>query len=226
MEKQYKENTIRHWFIGNFEYENKTYQVVYGNFYNRPRIYDGMSSRTSPIQEVKICPEENEYQIRTMNRVYHCSFESCFFEQQDNSSFELTDYKKIREKYYIPTDKTSLGNNDMLLVVADYTDYYFKELVYFDKNGEAGDYASNVHLGMLVDTYLIYSKNREIDIRWYVEISGFEFYSLDIGNRNLWIENAGDSSLLIKARDRIIDLKPKERQKYLMKSLLRKLMKN
>ena len=72
---------------------------------------------------------------------------------------------------------------------------------------------------MLVDTYLIYSKNREIDIRWYVEISGFEFYSLDIGNRNLWIENAGNSSLLIKAGDRIIDLKPKERQKYLMKSL-------
>lgn len=219
MENQYKENTIRHWFIGDFEYENKTYQVVYGNFYNRQNCYDGMFSRTSPVQEVKICPEENEYQIRTMNRVYYCSFESCFFEQQDNSSFELPDYNKIREKYFIPTDKTSLENDDMLLVVADYTDYFFKDLIYFDKNGAEGDFSSNVHLGMMVDTYLIHSKNLEIDIRWYVRNSGLEFYSLETGNRNLWIENAGDYSLTIKIGNRISELKPKERQKYLMKNL-------
>ena len=58
MESQYKENTLRNWFITDFKYHEKPYQIVTGNFYNRPGFYEGMHGRTSPIQDVKINLEE------------------------------------------------------------------------------------------------------------------------------------------------------------------------
>ena len=71
---------------------------------------------------------------------------------------------------------------------------------------------------MLVDTYLLSSKDdREIDIRWYVRAYGFEFYSMQTGNRNLWLENAGDNPLQIKVGETIINIEPKTREKIMMK---------
>ena len=58
MASKYKENTIRHWYISDFEYEDKIYQVVRGTFYNRPGFYEGLHTRTSPIQEVKVSMKE------------------------------------------------------------------------------------------------------------------------------------------------------------------------
>ena len=168
MESKYKENTIRHWYISDFEYEDKIYQVVRGTFYNRPGFYEGLHTRTSPIQEVKVSMKEQEYEITTMNTVYHCSFDSCFFERQDKSSFELPEYQQIRQKFFVSTEISTLSNDDMLLVVADFEDYFFKDLIYFDKSGNQEKYLNNVHLGMVVDTYLITSKDYKVDIRWYV----------------------------------------------------------
>ena len=106
----------------------------------------------------------------------------------------------------------------MILVIADFCDYFFKDLIFFTKNKKQGAYFGNVHLGMLVDTYLLSSKDdREIDIRWYVRAYGFEFYSMQIGNRNLWLENAGDNPLQIKVGETIINIEPKTREKIMMK---------
>lgn len=217
MESKYKENTIRHWYISDFEYEDKIYQVVRGTFYNRPGFYEGLHTRTSPIQEVKVSMEEQEYEITTMNTVYHCSFDSCFFERQDKSSFELPEYQQIRQKFFVSTETSTLSNDDMLLVVADFEDYFFKDLIYFDKSGNQEKYLNNVHLGMVVDTYLITSKDYKVDIRWYVYDCGFKFYSLETGNRNLWIENVGDTSLRIVMGDNVINLEANTREKVLMK---------
>ena len=217
MASKYKENTIRHWYISDFEYEDKIFQVVRGTFYNRPGFYEGLHTRTSPIQEVKVSMEEQEYEITTMNTVYHCSFDSCFFERQDKSSFELPEYQQIRQRFFVPIETSTLSNDDMLLVVADFEDYFFKDLIYFDKSGNQEKYLNNVHLGMVVDTYLITSKDYKVDIRWYVHDCGFEFYSLETDNRNLWIENVGDASLRIRLGDEVINLEPNTREKILQK---------
>lgn len=217
MESKYKENTIRHWYISDFEYEDKIYQVVRGSFYNRPGFYEGLHTRTSPIQEVKVLMEEQEYEITTMNTVYHCSFDSCYFERQDKSAFELPEYQQIRQRFFVPIETSTLSNDDMLLVVADFEDYFFKDLIYFDKSGNQEKYLNNVHLGMVVDTYLITSKDYKVDIRWYVHDCGFKFYSLETDNRNLWIENVGDASLRIVMGDYVINLEPNTREKVLMK---------
>jgi hypothetical protein len=218
MESEYKENTLRNWFITDFEYQEKTCQIVTGNFHNRPGFYEGIHGQTSLIQDIKINLEEKEYEIQTLNTLYHCSFDSCFFERQDKSSYKLPKYKQIKKQYFIPTDISNLTEDDMILVVADFCDYFFKDLIFFTKNKKQGAYFGNVHLGMLVDTYLLSSKDdREIDIRWYVRAYGFEFYSMQTGNRNLWLENAGDNPLQIKVGETIINIEPKTREKIMMK---------
>ena len=54
MESEYKENTLRNWFITDFEYQEKTCQIVTGNFHNRPGFYEGIHGQTSLIQDKKI----------------------------------------------------------------------------------------------------------------------------------------------------------------------------
>ena len=76
----------------------------------------------------------------------------------------------------------------MLLVVADYCEYYFEKLIYQNPDGSEGDFSGYPHIGTYTDTYLIegshdYYKehSQNIDIRYYVNNGGFEFYSLGTG---------------------------------------------
>ena len=108
----------------------------------------------------------------------------------------------------------------MILVVADYNDFYFEKLIYQNADGSEGDYSGYAHIGNYTDSYLIdgnkeyceyEDKSEYIDIRYYVMGRGFEFYSLDTGGKNLWIENRGDSVLDIYGCGSPIELKPGKR---------------
>lgn len=108
----------------------------------------------------------------------------------------------------------------MLLVVADYNDYFFESLIYQNEDGTEGEYQGFPHVGMFTDSYLIdgnpdlhtYDSSKEnIDIRYYIRDCGFEFYSLDTAGKNLWIENRGDSTLHIDGCGAPIELKAGER---------------
>lgn len=218
MENQYKQNTLRHWYLGEYEWQGGKVLLAYGQFYNRPGFDEGMNGHTSIVQAVTINHEEKEFEIQTKNTLYHCSFDSCFYERQDDSPYELPEYEAIKAEYYKPIDAEGLSKNDMLLVVADYCDYYFEKLIYQNPDGSEGKYSSYPHIGTFKDTFLIggnriYGEERaqNIDIRYYVNNWGFEFYSLDTGGRNLWIENRGDSTLEIYGCGSPIELKPGKR---------------
>ena len=220
MESQYKRNTLRHWYLGEYEWRGEKVLLAYGQFYNRPGFYEGMNGRTSIVQTVKINHEEKEFEIQTMNNLYHCSFDSCFFERQDDSPYKLPEYETIKAEYYKPVNTEGLSKNDMVLVVADYNDYYFESLIYLNPDGSKGKYSGYPHIGMFTDTFLIngdrehyeYNEDSEyIDIRYYVDEGSFEFYSLDTGGRNLWIENRGDSTLDIYGCGSKINLEPGKR---------------
>lgn len=227
MEPMYKRNTMRHWYIGSENYCGKDYYLILGQFFNRPGLYDGLNGHSSEVMSVTINEEEEEYEIQTRNTLYHCSFDSLRFEQQDKSSYRLPDYERIKKKYWHPVDRSSLGKDDMLLVVSDYSDYFFESLLYWNKDGSEGGYAGDPHLGMVVDTFLIRgrygpkaslcapSPEEHIDIRYYVGGSGFRFYSLETGGRNLWIENRGDSTLEIYGCGKCIRLESGVRVKAL-----------
>ena len=220
MEKQYKLYTLRHWYLDDYEWKGEKVLLAYGQFYNRPGFYEGMNGHTSIVQSVKINQEEREYEIQTMNNLYHCSFDSCFFERQDASPYELPEYEAIKAEYYKPVNTEELSKNDMLLVVADYCDYYFEKLIYQNPDGSEGGYTGYPHIGTYTDTFLIngdkelYELDNEddyIDIRYYVDNGGFEFYSLSTGGRNLWLENRGDSTLHISGCGSEIKLEPGKR---------------
>ena len=222
--QKYKKNTLRHWFLASREFRNETVQVIHCQFYNRENFFDGTVGSTSIVKKITLNEEEKEYEIQTNNTLYHCSFDSIFFEQQDKSPYKLPDYERIRKEYYKPVDRTALGKNDMLLVVADYNEYFFESLIFKNKDGTEGEYCGYPHIGMFTDTYLI-SSDREfseckdeeeyIDIRYYVRNCGFEFYSLSTGKRSLWIENRGDSTLTIYENESgLISLQSGERILY------------
>jgi hypothetical protein len=228
MESQYKRNTLRHWYLGEYEWRGEKVLLAYGQFYNRPGFYEGMNGRTSIVQTVKINHEEKEFEIQTMNNLYHCSFDSCFFERQDDSPYKLPEYETIKAAYFKPVNTEELAKNDMVLVVADYNDYYFESLIYLNPDGSKGKYSGYPHIGMFTDTFLIngdrepyeYDEESEyIDIRYYVDEGSFEFYSLDTGGRNLWIENRGDSTLNIYGCGSKINLEPGKRILALKKNL-------
>lgn len=218
--KQYKSNTLRHWYLANYEWHGKDVLLAYGQFFNRVHILDGTVGHTSIVQSVKINRDEKEFEIQTKNNLYHCSFDSCFFERQDNSPYKLPDYEEIKAEYYQPVDTEELSENDMLLVVADYNEFFFESLIYQNLDGSKDDFSGYPHIGMFTDSYLIEgsqkyyadkSKFIHIDIRYFVYDCGFEFYSLDTGGKNLWIENRGDSALHISGCGSSIDLKAGER---------------
>ena len=224
MENQYKQNTLRHWYLGEYDWNDEKVLLVYGQFYNRPGIYEGMVGHTSIVQSVKINHEEKEFEIQTKNTLYHCSFDSCFYERQDDSPYKLPEYEVIKAVYYKPINTEGLSVHDMILVVADYNNYYFEKLVYQNPDGSEGDYSGYPHIGMYTDTYLIDANrhfgdgcSEDIDIRYYVNRGGFEFYSLDTGGRNLWIENRGDSALDIYGCGSKINLEPGRRVLILKK---------
>ncbi len=201
------EGEMRHWYLGDYEWYGKKIKRIFGVFYNRPGIYDGTLGGTSRVKSVKADWEKNEYRIETENSVYHCAFENCFFERQDKSPFKPPHYKKVRKNFYKPVDSSSLGDNDMLLVVGNHCEYYFDSLLYKNKDGSEGKFSAYPHIGMVTDTFLIFGERKtkgnffvedqHIDIRWYVGCRGFRFYSLFTDGRKLWIENRGDISLEI-----------------------------
>ena len=108
----------------------------------------------------------------------------------------------------------------MLLVVADYADYFFENLIYQNPNGSQGKFSGYPNIGTYSDSYLL-SGDREIneyknldeiiDIRYYLFKDGFEFYSLQTGMKNLWIENKGKTTLYIRGCGPKIALEPGKR---------------
>ena len=94
MESQYKQNTLRHWYLGECEWN-------------------------------------------------------------DDSPYKLPEYEAIRAEYYKPINIKGLSKKDMVLVVADYCDYYFEKLIYQNPDGSEGDYSGYPHIGTYTDIYTV-----------------------------------------------------------------------
>ena len=221
-ETTYKLNTLRHWYLEERIYDGKPYQFIRGQFFNRPGFFDGDTGRTSYIKSITLNEAENEYEIQTRNTLYHCSFDSCHFDLQDKSPYTLPEYERIKKEYYHPDVYDDVSQDDMLLVLADYEDFFFKKLVYRNEDGSFGGYSGYPHIGMCTDSYLISEDPKtcgdgKIDIRYYVHAHGIEFYTLQTDNKTLWIENKGETPITIEIHGGQLVLEPGERIKYLEK---------
>ena len=43
-------------------------------------FYDGMNGHSSAVQSITVNEAEQEYEIQTLNTLYHCNFDSLLFE--------------------------------------------------------------------------------------------------------------------------------------------------
>lgn len=109
----FKKNTVRSWFIKS---NSSKLNVMYGKAFNKEGVPNGHNVITSSIKSIIINEQEKEYEIQTQNTLYHCSFDSINFEEQDKSSFALPDYERIKNEYNQPvpcsTPPVTPGKNE------------------------------------------------------------------------------------------------------------------
>jgi hypothetical protein len=198
---------MRHWHVSKLEANGESAYMIFGNFYNRDGFANGSTGHSSPIQSVKINRAEQEYEIKTGKTLYHCSFESLSFEEQDNSDFPLPEYESIKKEYEHPVITAGLTKKDMLLVLSHTDDHFFEKLWYRTKKGSEGSYRGTAHTGVYTDSYILRGDDKQeddshrIDIRYFIDKYTIEFYALHTGNRKLWIENHGSEWLYINNGD-------------------------
>ena len=98
----FKNNLIRFWFIETYRGNGRNLDIMHGKVFNKEGISNGHSVDTTPVKSVTINEDEKEYEVQTENTLYHCSFDSINFEEQDKSSFILPDYERIKREYGQP----------------------------------------------------------------------------------------------------------------------------
>lgn len=188
--------------------------LAHGIVTNHPRLRDNTQIHTSEIKSVEISENEDQAIITTKNTIYRCRLSSCHFEKQDLFPDIMEDYDSIKEKYYIPQPEPDIEYGKVLLVLSNYDDFYFHSLCVKNEAGEKVKYLNNAHLGMFQDSYLAYTMDHRIDIRYFPYDRAIEFYTMETDGMPLFIENIGTCELLIIDGSSRLDIKPGERIEY------------
>ena len=188
--------------------------LAHGIVTNHPRLRDNTQIHTSEIKSVEISENEDQAIITTKNTVYRCRLSSCHFEKQDLFPDIMEDYDSIKEKNYIPQPEPDIEYGKVLLVLSNYDDFYFHSLCVKNEAGEKEKYLNNAHLGMFQDSYLAYTMDHRIDIRYFPYDRAIEFYTMETDGMPLCIENIGTCELLIIDGSSRLEIKPGERIEY------------
>ena len=188
--------------------------LAHGIVTNHPRLRDNTQIHTSEIRSVEIKKNEDQAIITTKNTAYICRLSSCHFEKQDHFPDIIDDYDSIRERYYIPQPEPDIEYGKVLLVLSNYDDFYFHSLCVKNEAGEKEEYLHNPHLGMCQDSYLAYTKDHRIDVRYFPYDRAIEFYTIETDGMPLYIENIGSCEIDIYREHKPYPIKPGERIDY------------
>lgn len=186
---------------------------VHGVVTDRDGITDHTLIHSSRVMSVKTDIDNDEMVITTKNTLYHCKLSACRFEKQDEYPDVFENYRCIKERYGIPQTEPDIEQGKVLLVLSNYDEFYFHSLCVKNSIGDNEKYNSNTHLGMFQDSYLIYTNDHKIDLRYFLSDRRIEFYSLETNDMPLYIENIGSCSLILQVQNRVsyYTLKPGER---------------
>ncbi len=207
-----KERFLHYWYI----FEHKGNLHANGNVTGHPKVNDSVRINTSPIVSVRIDEERGEALIVTDHSAYHCPLEYWRFRKQDKRGevkMLIPDYDALREKYKDKIVYPEIEPGKVLLVLADFCNYYFHSLCVKDENGKKLEYESFAHVGTFQDSFLIYSTdNPNIDLRYFPHFKNIEFYDDSTDGMPLYAENVGSADLYINRDKMIFCLKPGERK--------------
>ncbi len=207
---------LHFWYVDEHEYQGKICKVGHGIVTGHKRLSDSTDIHTSAVVGIQVDEEADEVILTTRNSIYHCPIVYCNFDKQDEHSNLIPNYEHLKEKYKGAIDYPSIEAGNVLLVLANFSEYYFHSLYYVPLDSEGGepiDYVAWPHIGMFQDSFLINDKDyKMIDIRYFPHYQNIEFYSEIADDRPFFIENIGDATIYAEAHCGVIKLEPGDRK--------------
>lgn len=210
---------LHYWYIGEHKYgDGNTYRIAHGIVTGHKKLPDSIYMHSSEVREIHIDEGEEELVVTTRNNVYYCPLSYCDYKKQDKFSNIIPEYERIKAKYQQGIDFPKIEPGKILLVLSNFSEYYFHSLYYVSKDSETGvpmEYYGHPHVGMFQDSFLMGIKDAPIDLRYFPHFQNVEFYSLRTNGCPLFIENIGDVVLYAKTNVGTIRLEPGERKEVI-----------
>lgn len=210
--------TLHYWYIEEHTTEMGMFRIGHGIVTGHPRISDACDMHTSNIRTIFTDFEKGELVVTTMNNEYHCPLEYCRWKRQDEYAHVIPDYEEVKERYMDKIQYPSIEPGKVLLVLANFCEYYFHSLYYVpleSKDNEPIPFHGYPHVGMFQDSYLIGTDDTSIDLRYFPHFQNVKFYCEHTDNMPFFIENIGDVVLCAKTSVGTIKIKPGERKQVI-----------
>lgn len=213
--KEGRKLQLHYWYIEKADVDGEVMHIAHGIVTGHKRLPDAMDIHTSPVEAIYIDEKERELVLTTKNSVYHCPLGYCRFKKQDKYPDIIPDYEALKERYKDSLEYPSIEQGNVLLVLANFCEYYFHSLYYVPKDAEDGkclEYIGWPHIGTLQDSYLINTEDYRIDLRYFPHYQNIEFYSENADGCPWFIENIGDVVIYARTRVGTIKLEPGDRK--------------
>ena len=213
--KEGRKLQLHYWYIGEHEVDGEKLRIGHGIVTGHKRLSDAMDMLTSAVETIHVDKEEGELVLTTSNIVYHCPLAYCRFRKQDEYPDIIPDYESIKESYRDKIEYPSIEPGKVLLVLANFCNYYFHSLYYVPKDSGEGkclEYSGWPHIGTFQDSYLINTEDYRVDLRYFPHYQNIEFYSEDTDGCPWYIENIGDVVIFVKTSAGTIKLEPGDRK--------------
>lgn len=204
---------LYNWYVDPTEKEESIFLRAHGNATGHSHFTDSARIHTSGILYLTVEEESGEVLIQTHNTTYHCPLSFCRFYKQDAWPDLIPNYEALKEKYQNTKPAPTIEPGKVLLVLSNFSDYYFYNL-YYQPNGAEPPLNSigMAHVGNYQDSYLIETENHEVDLRYFPHFQSIEFYSEITDEKPFFIENIGDTVLFADTSQGVIKLGPGERK--------------
>lgn len=209
-----KQMMLHSWYFSmHTSHTGRDYMIAWGIVTGHPRLSDSTFIHTSEVCGVR--KEGNEIILTTRNSEYHCPLTSCLFGRMEDCTKLLPDFEELRKQYEGKEKMPSIDPGNVLLVLADFCEYYFHSLFYVPKDAEVAtpiEYSVGAHVGTFQDSFLIRAYSSGIDLRYFPHFQNIEFYSEETGGRPFWLENIGQTTLYAATSVGLIRLDPGDRK--------------
>ena len=216
--KEGKKLQLHYWYIEEHDIEGGMLRIGHGIVTGHKTLSDAMKMHTSAVEAIHIDEDEGELVLTTRNSVYHCPLAYCRFKKQDEYPDIIPDYDKLKKKYKDRIEYPSIDPGKVLLVLANFCDYYFHSLYYVPKESEDGkslEFSGWPHVGTFQDSYLINTEDYKVDLRYFPHYQNIEFYSERTDGCPWFIENIGDAVIFARTSAGTIKLEPGDRKEVI-----------
>ena len=213
---------LHYWHVAEHEISGVKYIIAHGRVSGHKKLYDTDYISTSSVQDIIVDMEAGEAVIKTKNSIYHCPLEYINLEKQDEFPDLIPDYQSVKERYGKGFSCPTIDPGKVLLVLSNFSNYYFHSLCYIPEGSETGkplEYTAWPHVGMFQDSFLISVKETHIDLRYFPHFQNIEFYAERTEDKPLFVENIGDIVLYCKTSAGIIKVEPGQRKEVIEENI-------